>query len=167
MNNKTLLACTVLVALASIVSTSACHFADVEALEDHMVRRCFTAPLAPSCATFQRDREAQLDFVVTRFAQRNITRAETEQCILDVDCSEERREVDNAAMIDDIHACMSEDPGAQAIGDQRRAHDEECVSECDFALMDCGNDDDDCDLLTINNCYTAHEACITLCPGAE
>lgn len=152
-------------ALTVVTTMSACHIADVEAIEQHMLRECFTTPLAPTCAMADGN-DLQQRVVFERFAQRNVTRAETEACLLDVDCSDERLGEDASGVVDDLQACISADPGSEAREERRTTRDAVCLDECDFALLGCGDDDDDCDLLTVSSCFAEHEGCVDGCPDA-
>jgi hypothetical protein len=145
----------------ALVTISACHVADVEALEQHMLRECFIVPLSPSCATVDGN-DAQARLVFERFAQRQVTRIETEECLLDVDCSEGRMQADSEGAIEEIQACIASDPSAQSIEENRRARDAACIEECDLTLLDCG--DDECDVVTVSSCYAEYDACVAGCP---
>jgi hypothetical protein len=141
-----------------VMTMSACHFADVEAIEQHMLRECLTVPLAPSCA-FSEGNEAQSRTAFERYARRHVTRAETEACILAVDCSDDRLRDDADAMVDELLACTNDDPGAQSIEADREARSAECVDECDLSLLDCGADNG-CD---VGACFVGHEVCVAGC----
>lgn len=150
--------------IATFSLTSACHFADVAALDEHMTRECFLVPLGPTCSLAP-DREEANRAVFERFAARGVTRAETEDCILAVDCSDERMNEDTDGAIDELIACMNADPGAVAIADRLAQLDERCVNSCETELMQCG--DLECSASTVNGCFDGHDACLNACPSAD
>jgi hypothetical protein len=139
---------------------NACFVADVAALQAHMIGDCGVAPIAPTCA-FQEGNEASARRAFARFTSRSITSAETEACILAVDCSEERRAVEDPT--DDLLQCLSADPGlgTDDFGLKRGNIDEACGQACDFALEECGGE---CGPDAVTACFGEHEACRAACP---
>lgn len=155
-------AAVILVTVVTVVTmTSACHFADVDAIEQHMLRECFTVPLAPTCSTAVGNDE-QARVVFERFAQRSVTRAETEACILAVDCSDERFREDIDGAVDELQSCIASDPGSQSIDEDRAARETRCLEDCDTDLLACG--DIGCAVPTVRACFAEHDSCVSACP---
>lgn len=149
-------------ALATLAQP-ACHLADVDALQDHMVRDCWVAPLQPACATNPGSEDSER-LVFVRFAARSVTTSDTERCILDVDCSDRRKDEDYDGVLDELSACIAADPGSRAIAEQRESRDADCVAACDFDLQDCGGYElGACGVDVVAECFAEHDACIVAC----
>ncbi|MDP2343941.1 MAG: hypothetical protein Q8O67_23490 [Deltaproteobacteria bacterium] len=144
--------------LLLLLVVAGCHFADVDALQRHMIEECHVAPVGPVCASLPENEDAGR-LVFERFARREITSQETERCILDVDCSDER--VSQSDPIDELLECLAADPAHGVFDRARRDVDADCANGCDLVLQECG--EPGCGPWEVTACMDAHTSCLDAC----
>ena len=142
---------------AALPLFTACHFADVDRLQEHMTD-CGVAAAGPIC---EEQRELASRRAFERFVSRDVTDAEIERCLLDVDCSDERMAADAAGAFDEVDVCVN-GPGERVA---LQPASEACLAGCGEALAACGDGEPDCaDSWAMEACFDDHETCIFACP---
>lgn len=168
-----------------LVLLPACFRPDVEAIQTHLRDECALVPATPVC-TDPEESDAAYQVAFERFAQKHVQSPEQESCILAVDCSPERMNVDADGAHRDVERCLAgvfpPDEGVEDAdedlneGEDGNVDDDvdgdvdddegvnedtddlvTCLQVCDQTLRAC---DEGCgDTLALHGCFNAKDTC--------
>lgn len=139
----------------AITISSGCFSPDVDAITAKMRDECSIAPDGPECAWAAQSVEGGATDgparrVYEHFIRRNVTRPETEACLLEISCTEDEAfDTKFAAFAE----CLAGDGGGSEIVSLPR-----CRARCDDELRACGGEGG-CTAADVDACFATWDAC--------